>query len=137
MSEKKIRCCDVCGADQAATNGWYAYWIRNNILQVGHANDVRIKKVSHACGQSCVHKALDAYFTSQLSSPVIPSRTVLLDEIEPSVRTIGLTVEELVAEQGGKPEKATYVKPTTDLTCDSGEECQIIETTPETTGEMG
>ena len=137
MSEKTVRSCDICGADQAITNGWWAYWTKNNVFSVGHADEVSIRGVNHACGQLCIHKALDAYFTSQTPSPStdvpISDTTIPLQyetaqaEQKPAIKTIGLTVQELVAEQGGNPEKAVY-EGHIPLPCDEGEECRVIKT---------
>jgi hypothetical protein len=137
MSEKTVRSCDICEADQAITNGWWAYWTKNNVFSVGHADEVSIRGVNHACGQLCIHKAQDAYFTSQTITPVADKPTQETStpsqleaeqtEIKPAIKTIGLTVEELVAEQGGNPEKAVY-EGHIPLPCDEGEECRVIKT---------
>lgn len=133
MSQKTVRTCDICGQDQAQTNGWWAYWTADNTFHVAHAVDVPMwEGLSHACGQLCVHKALDAYFAAQ----VIPSPVVKEDVPETPLSTKeppespfkgkGLTVESLVAEQGGKPEEAVY-EGFVESSCDEGESCRVVD----------
>jgi hypothetical protein len=117
MSEKSTVTCDVCGIDRAECNGWWSYRTDEKGFHVDHADGRKGR--SHACGHSCVHKALDAFLTVQIIQPVIPApipnptpqaeqESTVKEEPENLVRGKGLTVEGLVAEQGGDPEDAVY-----------------------------
>jgi hypothetical protein len=144
MSEKSTVTCDVCGIDRAECNGWFSYRLDEREFHAGHADGKKGR--FHACGHLCLHKALDAYIVSQkVTSPVpdpLPQAKQELpakEEPESLVRGKGLTVESLVAEQGGNPEKAVYegsvpvvidgetrlVAVYNPLPCDPGEEANI------------
>ncbi len=113
MSERTTLTCDVCSQDRAEVNGWWSYRTDEREFHVGHADGKKGRY--HACGHLCLHKALDAYLTTQTvivpapePPPQVEEEYVAKEEPESLVRGKGLTVEELVAEQGGNPEEAVY-----------------------------
>lgn len=104
MSERTTLTCDVCGKDRAEVNGWWSYRTDEREFHAGHADGKKGR--FHACGHLCLHKALDAYLTTQAAQPVIPTPSEpeqpSQEEPESLVRGKGLNVADIVAEQGGK-----------------------------------
>lgn len=113
MSEKTTLTCDVCSQDRAEVNGWWSYRTDEREFHVGHADGKKGRY--HACGHLCLHKALDAYLTTQTvivpapePPPQVEEEYIAKEEPESLVRGKGLKVETLVAEQGGNPEEAVF-----------------------------
>jgi hypothetical protein len=113
MSERTTLTCDVCGKDRAEVNGWWSYRTDEREFHAGHADGKKGR--FHACGHLCIHKALDAYLTSQTVTTPIPEpppqaeqEQPVKEETESLVRGKGLTVEELVEATGGNPEEAVF-----------------------------
>ena len=136
--EKNTISCNQCGKDRAEVNGWHGYDDTGQVFKCGKSHGDR-KWKQHACGQLCMHKALDAFFATQkaLTAQEIPTVQETTPEppteakeppVEP-LRGKGLTVEALVAEQGGDPAKAVY-EGFIPLPCDDGESVRVIEQEP-------
>ncbi len=143
MSEKTTLTCDVCGKDRAEVNGWWSYRTDEREFHAGHADGKKGR--FHACGHLCLHKALDAYLTSQAVTSPVPEppqaeqEPTVKEEPESLVRGKGLNVADIVAEQGGKepvfegskvvefesgPKLVATYEP---LPCEPGEEAKVPE----------
>jgi hypothetical protein len=132
MSERTTLTCDVCGKDRAEVNGWWSYRTDEREFHAGHADGKKGRY--HACGHLCLHKALDAYLTLQAATVPIPEPPTQTEqefhtkeEPESLIKGKGLTVEALVAEQGGNPAEAVHVKQELLPEADPDEEVRLIE----------
>jgi len=62
--------CDVCGKQKGQVNHWWMY-LGGEMFSVWAWND-DAGEVSHACGQECLHKALDKWIQEKVSETHTP-----------------------------------------------------------------
>ena len=80
MREDAYRC-DMCGIMRTPSNHWWLIKIdaKGFSLSEWDTKKAKLKTIKHLCGQGCVHKTVDKFFSP--SAPVLV-KSLEADEVE-------------------------------------------------------